>query len=128
MNAPAIADVLRRVRRRWRVLTAIRVGAVAAAGAALVLVCALGSHRWLNPQGFALAMLWSAAMAGAVALLGWALWSLRASPTDTQIARFIEECCPELDDVLATVTAALESHDPSMFAAVEQGPAAVSPN
>src|SRR5436190_20611673 len=117
---PPISFLLSSVRRRWRAVTAMRVGSLGAASAGLVLACALTAEVWLRPESFALVLLWSAAVAGAAACLGWALWSMRAAPRDGQVARFIEECCPELEDVLATVTTPSASHDAAMLGIVER--------
>ena len=50
------------------------------------------------------------AVAVAVALvsLGWMAVPLRRAPADRQVARFIEECCPELEDALVTAIAERE--------------------
>jgi hypothetical protein len=115
-----LATLVDAVRRRWRGATGLRAGSYGAGAAALILACAVLVQWRLAPQGLALAMLWSAAMAGAVACLVWALLSVRRVPPDLQVARFIEECCPELEDALATAIAASQSPDAAMVEAVER--------
>jgi hypothetical protein len=98
-----IAALLKQVRNRWRLLTILRAATLAAGAAALVLGLALVAHRLLQPQDLALVALWALASAGAAACLLTVMPSLGRVPRDAQLARFIEERCPELDDVLATV-------------------------
>jgi hypothetical protein len=98
-----IAALVRQVRNRWRLLTILRAATLAAGAAALVLGLALIAHRLLEPQGITLVALWALASAGALACLITVVPSMRRVPRDVQLARFIEERCPELDDVLATV-------------------------
>src|SRR5437773_1377033 len=64
---PPISFLLSSVRRRWRAVTAMRVGSLGAASAGLVLACALTAEVWLRPESFALVLLWSAAVAAAPA-------------------------------------------------------------
>jgi hypothetical protein len=98
-----IAALLRQVRNRWRLLIVLRASTRADAAAALVLGLALVAHRLLDPQGIVLIALWGLAIAAAVACVATLIPSLRRVPRDPQLARFIEERCPELEDVLATV-------------------------
>lgn len=95
-------ELLTQVRNRWRLLMVLRAAALAAAASALVLGLALVTDRLLDPQGVALIALWTLALGVAAACLVTVLPSMRRVPRDAQLARFIEERCPELDDVLAT--------------------------
>ena len=70
--------------------------------AALALGLALATDSLLDPQGPALVALWTLALGVAVFCLVTVIPSMRQVPRDSQLARFIEERCPELDDVLAT--------------------------
>lgn len=97
-----LSVLLSRVRFRWRVLVALRAWTRAAAAAAFVLALALLAHRLIAPEGVTVVLLWSAAGAGALACLASVIPSVRRSPGDLQLARFIEEQCPDLDDVLVT--------------------------
>ena len=72
------------------------------AGASLVIALALTANYLVPPEGGALIALWMVPVAASIAVIGWCLWRLRGGPTSHQVARYIEECCPELEDALAT--------------------------
>jgi hypothetical protein len=97
-----IAALLTQVRNRWRLLMVLRAATIAGAAAALVLGLALITDSLLDPQGAALIALWTLALAAAACCVVTIVPSIRRIPRDAQLARFIEERCPELDDVLAT--------------------------
>ncbi|MGH9350065.1 MAG: hypothetical protein ACRD26_22655 [Vicinamibacterales bacterium] len=97
-----LTAILRRVRVRWRTMTALRAWRSAAAVAGLVLLVALVAHWVTAPEGTALVLLWGAAAAVAIGVIGWTVAPLRRLPGDRQVARFVEECCPELEDSLVT--------------------------
>jgi hypothetical protein len=97
-----LTALMARVRNRWRLLLALRAWALAAAAAALVLALALLAHVLFLPEGAALIVLWGVAGVGALICLASAIAPLRRAPRDLQLARFIEERCPELDDALVT--------------------------
>jgi hypothetical protein len=113
-----ISALLTTIRNRWRLLLGLRAATVAAAAAALVLALALITHRLLAPQGIALIALWTLALTAAVVCLGAIFPALRRIPRDSQLARFIEERCPELDDVLATAIDGDVTGSATMAAAV----------
>ena len=100
-----LARLLGRVRRRWRAAAALRAWTMAAALATLVLALALATQLWLAPQGGAIVALWSTAVLIAAACVGWAAWSVGRWPDDRRLARYVEECCPELEDALVTAVA-----------------------
>src|SRR5262245_37962710 len=100
-----LAALLQRVRNRWRTVAALRAWTLAAAASALVLGLALATQRLLAPEGVPLIALWTAATLAAAASIAWLVVPLRRAPGDGQIARFIEECCPELEDALVTAIA-----------------------
>ncbi len=90
------------VRKRWRLLLALRISARALIAASLVAAGAALAERWLqSSDGEALAL---AALAFALTIAAFAVlaWPLRTRPTDSQIARFVEERCPDLDDAIVT--------------------------
>ena len=113
-----LASLVQTVRGRWRATRLLRAWSLAAAGAALALALALLTDRFLQPEGFALMALWGAATAAALACLATMLAPVRESPRDLQVARLIEECCPELEDSLVTAVAEFESAERVMSAAV----------
>ncbi len=97
-----VRRLIDRVRSRWqalRVFHATRRAAlclVAASGVALV------AARWISASPTALAVIAGVAVFAAAGGVAWALLPLRRRPTDQQIARFIEEREPGLDDRLVT--------------------------
>jgi hypothetical protein len=99
-----LSAILRRVRGRWRAMSALRAWTWTAAAAAGVLLLALIAHRLTSPEGPALVALWGVAALAAVACVAWLL-PLRHAPADHQVARLVEECCPELEDALITAIA-----------------------
>ena len=100
-----LRDLLQRVRRRWSGTVFMRALARGAGGAALVILLAAAADVWLSPRDLPLVALGAATLAGVVACGAWAVWPLRTRPSDRQVARFVEERCPELEDRLASATA-----------------------
>ena len=93
---------LARVRRRWTVTAMLRAGASAAAGGgAIVLAAVIVDRVWL-PSDLPLIVLALTASLAATAYAAWVLWPLRRWPTVRQVARFVEEQVPELEDRLAS--------------------------
>ena len=93
---------LARVRRRWTVTAMLRAGASAAAGGgAIVLAAVIVDRVWL-PSDLPLIVLALTASLAATAYAAWVLWPLRRLPTVRQVARFVEEQVPELEDRLAS--------------------------
>ena len=100
-----IRRFLRRVRARLRALSAL--DAAMRAGLAMSAVIAVALAVWsLASLGsrppWALAALGGVVLALGVVALAWGLLPLRGGPTDAQLARFVEEHVPALDDRLAT--------------------------
>jgi hypothetical protein len=107
-----LLELIARIRSRWRAVSALRVWMRAAVGAVVALGLALLTHQLVQPAAGALVALWTAAVAVAGAAIVWALASLRRAPGNGQLARFIEERCPELEDSFVTAVAhdGLEPH------------------
>ncbi|PYQ95855.1 MAG: hypothetical protein DMF97_16300, partial [Acidobacteria bacterium] len=99
LHEHTIRELIDGVRRRWRTL--------------LAEMLALGTHG--APR--ALAAVAIIALVGATAALLLGLWPLRRVPGDRQVARFIEEQTPSLDDRL--VSAVDVAHSPSRAALAE---------
>ena len=97
-----IDDLIKRVRARWRGLVALRAGAVAAVGIAVVFAIALLVARWTGHSPVGLATTGVATFLAALAVLLLVVWPIRRAPTDAQVARFIEEQEPSLDDRLVS--------------------------
>ena len=100
-----LSAILRRVRLRWRAMTALRAWTWAAAAAAGILLLALVAHRITQPDGTALVVLWGVAVTSVLACVIWRMLPTRHAPADGQVARLVEECCPELEDALVTAIA-----------------------
>jgi hypothetical protein len=114
-----IRELLDRVRSRWQRLSACRATVRAALAASGVLALALVLTFWTTRSPVALAALGVVATALATAALVWGLWPARRAPSDVQVARFIEESEPSLDDRLASAVDLLASGreaDPSRLA------------
>jgi hypothetical protein len=72
----------------------------------------------MQPAAGALVALWTVAVAVVAAAIFWAVASLRRAPGNGQLARFIEERCPELEDALVTAVAHGASEPQLMSAAM----------
>ena len=100
-----IAALLRAVRRRWATARLMTAAARTAGAATLVLATLLGVDRLLGPNDGLLA---AVGVLAAGLILGLAIrffLPFRTLPDDRQVARFIEEHCPELEDRLASAVA-----------------------
>src|SRR5687768_8536293 len=103
-----LTALLDRVRRRLLAMTAMRAWTRTAAALAVVSLAALLIDRLLSPEGPALIALWSAVGVVSVACGGVIVAALRRTPGQHQIARFVEERCPEMEDALVTAMAERE--------------------
>ena len=70
--------------------------------ALLALALVLGADRLFAPSDLVMALLAACAAGAATVFCVSTLWPLRRSPSDNQVARFVEERCPELQDRLAS--------------------------
>jgi hypothetical protein len=100
----SLRALLAAVRGRWRRLIALKAIVRAALAVAGVIAVALALSRWTTLSGTPamLAALGAAVLVATVALLAWALWPVRETPSDARVARFIEEAVPSLDDRLVS--------------------------
>jgi uncharacterized protein DUF4175 len=108
-----IHRLLALVRARYRALTMCRaiVRAALAASAVVglsVAAASLASLATVTP--WPLAAVGGIALVTALAAVAWGLLPLRHKPSDTAVARFIEERVPALDDRLATAVDVVQSH------------------
>src|SRR5215831_11302333 len=97
-----IRDLLDRVRRRWRTLRALEALLRAALIGSLVVGVVLILARWTAGAPVALAAIGLVALFSVIAGALWSLLPLREVPDDRQVARFIEEREPSLDDRLVS--------------------------
>lgn len=101
-SSSEIVQLITRVRARWRRLVLYRSAVVAAGAAAVVLLAGLISAYLSGRSTHALAALGVVTILVAAATVVRALWPARHVPTDRQVARFIEEREPTLDDRLVS--------------------------
>ena len=78
-----------------------------------LLLVVLSTDRFFVPDDVAMVVLAIVACVGAVTFAVRTLWPLRRTPSDTQVARFIEEQCPDLEDRLASATQVARTGHPS---------------
>ena len=106
---------LRAVRRRWQWSAIWRVVARTAAGLALLLWAAWATVR-LVPLGSIPLVLLALVCVIAGATFGWfQIRPLRTRPSNQQIARFVEEQCPELGDLIVTASHRLDAPEQHAF-------------
>src|SRR5262245_54998601 len=97
-----IRDLIDRVRKRWRLVQGFRAVVRAALAVAVIAGAALLAASWTAGAPAALAAVAIAAGVLSIAAAVWGLQPLRHSPRDRQVARFVEERAPELDDRLVS--------------------------
>jgi hypothetical protein len=102
----AIRALLANVRARWRRLTLLHGVVRAALAASVTLGVLFVLTRWTSGAPGLLAALGLAALTAAIAGVVWGFRSTHHAPSDRQIARFIEEQVPSLDDRLVTAVGA----------------------
>ena len=107
-----IAALLASVRRRWMAARGMRGAARAAAAALLALALLLAADRLLAPPDLVMALLAACAAGASAGFAAWILWPLRRGPSDRQVARYVEERCPDLQDRLASAIDLCETPSP----------------
>lgn len=106
-----LQECLRSVLRRWRAMLVIRGVSVIAIAAVMLFLCGVTAVHFFDPGGLA-RILYLSAAAG---ILGWLafrflLAPLRQSPTDLQVARYIEERHPAFNDALVSAVEYGDTH------------------
>src|SRR6185436_9800972 len=97
-----LGSSLDRIRRRWRTAEVLRAASRAMMAVALIAAAAALTARWTAPSDGALMALAALATILCLAIVALVAWPLRRRPDDRQVARYVEEHCPELDDALVT--------------------------
>ena len=97
-----IVALLASVRHRWVAARAMRGVARAASVTLLALALLLAVDFLLAPPDLVMVLLAVCAAGVSAGLAAWIFWPLRCVPSDRQVARYIEERCPELQDRLAS--------------------------
>jgi hypothetical protein len=108
-----IRELVRRVRTRWRRLTVLHATARAASACSAVLAAALVLATLTGRSPLALVVLAVVALAALVAALAWGFRPARTAPSDTRVARFIEEQEPSLEDRLVSAVHVGGTHGPA---------------
>ncbi|HEV3140946.1 MAG TPA: hypothetical protein VGY57_10540, partial [Vicinamibacterales bacterium] len=98
----SIRRLIDAVRRRWLRVRAFRATIQAALVVAFVIGATLIAVRWMTGHPGVLAASAVTAVAAVLAAAVWSLAPLRRRPSDAQVARFIEERSPTLEDRLAS--------------------------
>lgn len=114
-NRRQVHDTLRGVRSRWIAAVSLRAVARALGGVAALVAAALGIDWLLAPADISVLLLAVVVGMAAVGFATWMLWPLRRVPTAGQVARFVEEQRPELEDRLTSATELVEQGDRTGF-------------
>lgn len=97
-----IRELLKRVRARWRAVRLLEALIRSALAASAVLALALVAARFAPREPAVFGLVGALAAIGVAAAIIWAFAPLRQTPSDRQVARFIEERATTLDDRLAS--------------------------
>ena len=97
-----VRDLLARVRRRWRVLVALRSSARTGLAVSAVVGAAVVAAFIAGASAAVLAVVTVAAAIAVIAALAWGLSPIREVPSDARVARFIEERDESLNDRLVS--------------------------
>ena len=111
----SIRRLIDAVRRRWLRVRALRATARAALAAAIVTAGLLIAVRWMTGHPAVLAVAAAAALLVVSAVCVWALLPLRWRPSDAQVARYIEERAPQLEDRLVSAVDVASNATPPPF-------------
>lgn len=99
-----LRDLLGAIRRRWMASSAFGIAARATVIVAILFAGAAALDRALEPMGSILVLLWAAVFGSSIVVAAVAARRAAKTPTDHQVARFLEERCPELNDLVASAT------------------------
>jgi hypothetical protein len=104
-----VSDAILTVRRRWRSAAILRALSRGALFASAILALAAAVDRWARPADLTLVLVIGSAALAALITIGCQIWPIRRTPARRQVARLIEERCPELEDSVSTATAVLDT-------------------
>src|SRR5262245_19986005 len=110
-----IARLIGRVRARWRFQHACRAAVRMALSIVAGVTIALVATGWTVGAPRVLAAIVTVSALVALGAIGWSSVPLRRRPTDAQVARFVEERSPELEDRLVTAVHAGTQSSQSPF-------------
>src|SRR5262245_30020281 len=118
--------ILSEVRRRWTQRVMLRAWTAGAAASATIIAVGFTAAFLVAREGLPLVFTASVVTALTTFALIRAFWPLRRRPTYRQLARFVEERAPDLDDVVVTAVDYQSRPDasPSMRAILDADAAA----
>ena len=107
-----VRELIARVRVRWRRLVLLQSTVRAALAVSAVVALTLLVVAWTTRTPILLAAVIAIAVLALVAALIWAFRPARDFPSDTRVARFVEERVESLDDRLVSAAQLASSSDP----------------
>ena len=110
-----LRDLLQRVRGRWMTVTFGAGLARATATVALVGLAAVVIERLWRPAPLGLMLLGAVTATAGLLVIVWGARSIGRSPPAAEVARFVEERCPELEDRLASAMHVTERSARGLF-------------
>src|SRR5688572_19756359 len=120
-SSPTLLDIISEVRRRWRIKLLMR-GAVSLAGMVFLLLVA--AAYGMEAAGFSATSILVGRIVLAAALVACAAWflirPLRRSVTDEQVALYLEEHEPSLQETLVSAVEASRTGNPESAALVRR--------
>ena len=113
-NRPSdLSTILADVRRRWTLRSLLRALTGGTFAAAVITLAGFGAVSLVAGEGLPLVATVALVLTLALLTLGYAFWPYRRTPSDRQIARYIEERVTDLDDVVVTAVDAGQRPDSS---------------
>jgi hypothetical protein len=103
--------ILADVRRRWTLRSLLRAWTGAVLAAAIITLAGFGAVSLIAREGLPLVITAGLVLVLSLLTLGYAAWPYRRTPSDRQIARYIEERVTGLDDVVVTAVDAGHRQD-----------------
>jgi hypothetical protein len=101
-DAAFVQRAVDEVRTRWRRLSALTVWTRAAAGLTVIWLIGWVAAASGGADGLRAALSFGAALVASAVWIAWSIWRRHTVPAPRELARYIEEQCPELEDRLAT--------------------------
>ena len=111
-NRPSdLSTILADVRRRWTLRSLLRALTGGTLAAAVITLAGFGAVSLVAGEGLPLVATAALVLTLALLTFGYAFWPYRRTPSDRQIARYIEERVTDLDDVVVTAVDASQRPD-----------------
>ena len=107
----AVRELLDEVARRWRTHARRQVVTRLTAGVAVVCLAGWAVDRYVPGAARAIVLVTLATLAVSAIYVGWQIWSRRTVPRRRDLARFVEDHWPSLEDRLVTAVDVMEAPD-----------------